>query len=320
MAKRNRAFTLVELLVVIGIIAILIAMLLPALNKARKQAQEVQCASNLRQMGLALTMYINDTGYYPGCRWQGSSDNPPSGAPNFAVWPTRLRMYMGNQPGVQNVFYCPSEDSSYEWTAQPPTGYSPLPTPFTAEDCDTGSGYRPNEYLLTEASRRWSYGYNDWGSWDFHNLGTTWQASANTIPWPKAGVFLCHGFGADLWNSPSTNPPTTNSNLGTCTIISSELKASQVHHASEVIIIGDNNAQITGGDGYNMNLDPCNPNEAPGVIHRGGANLLYCDGHVAWKPQKALVLYNTTNLNLAIRYGTATWDQNSPQWNHDFQP
>src|SRR2546423_13310284 len=65
-----RAFTLIELLVVIGIIGVLLAMLLPALGKAREQAKAVQCAAQLRQIGIAFNSYaVNYRGALPS--WSG---------------------------------------------------------------------------------------------------------------------------------------------------------------------------------------------------------------------------------------------------------
>jgi prepilin-type N-terminal cleavage/methylation domain-containing protein/prepilin-type processing-associated H-X9-DG protein len=289
-------FTLVELLVVIAIIAILIAILLPVVVRAKQQAMQMQCASNLRQLGGAMTLYTQQFRFFPMMEFQ-DPDAPPEAGWGIG-WPPLLRKMLR---GKQDLFYCPAQDPKCKWTSD-----APGPVVYATE-FHTKFGYEIGERILFlgyagfEDVKRSSGTFFSYGC---NRTGVSWRNGIPPLPYPRG---FSMGMGWFFWYPDDT---TTGWQRGY-----HPQKDTDVHSPSEFIVMGDTTA-----DGW-MDFyvrpaerppGPLPPiNSAPARIHRGGANILFADGHVKWYPRKEL---------LVITPPIPQESNKHRMWNYDNEP
>lgn len=255
----QRGFTLIELLVVIAIIAILAALLLPALTTARERAAAMLCQGNLRSQGMALHLYLDDSGGRLPLAWHsplnneiyGSQWNPYGGInPSTAIYPYVETL---------KVYQCPS------FQIIPEVGSSAAHTPprlvvVNGHQAVANPQYRPNPYLGCMG-----YGPGSWPGWNMGNPPSMWVV--DRIDNPSGKIFQFDGL--RTWSPYGASPKMADANYW---------------------------LNSTGDDDRSnpFNYGPVDaywgaPNM--GKWHLDGTNVVYLDGHVTWEKSNSSVTF-----------------------------
>ncbi len=322
--NQPRGFTLVELLVVIGIIALLISILLPALNRAREAAKTTQCMANMKQIANGFIMYANDNrGFIPGtvnAFWftsvPGSPDNGRNGpflrstvgGYNAShTWPFFIATYMGYKqyypgfadgmgvapedekldPKFRSVFTCPSWGSDGS-----DGGYSNDPlliaNPYHAGNFIMGGGYGMNSWIPPKYPRRQVPG--GWATYagdvlDTNNEYRYWFSGCGKLAGMKNSA-KCVLVADGSGSNASLMWGTAQGVMAN----NPRGTPQQVLEHFETDYIRHN-----GGRRGDISWAPNQPSKFKIQSARGGLNVLYADGHVDFmNSQEALNLLKAT--------------------------
>jgi prepilin-type N-terminal cleavage/methylation domain-containing protein len=142
----QNGFTLIELLVVIAIISLLVSILLPSLNKAKDIAKQVLCMSNMRSIGMGISLYQNDYDlYFPNAEWAGGGYR----CYVSLLWPYEIMPSSG-------IYQCPSAEI-YQETTQAVRDASPTSGWSNNDNYDGKYSMRYNLYLGYRSGSDWTY-------------------------------------------------------------------------------------------------------------------------------------------------------------------